>query len=130
MGDRHRMYTWYVEPLDSYTNQVVATRISEENAHDGIRCEDGISRNLWECSHSFIAELKRSQEDLGVRFKVFCREGKSGAVREWKFEKSGSKSADVRLLNLKQYVLRRMTNKAEVIRQALAQYDEEKRNRP
>lgn len=129
MGDRHRLYTWYVEPLDSYTNQVVATRISEENAHDGIRCEDGISRYLWECSHSFIAELKRSQEDLGVRFKVFCREGKSGAVREWKFEKAGPKSVGTRIL--KQFILRKKTDKVEVIRKALAQYDEEEnRNRP
>lgn len=99
MGDRHRMYTWYVEPSDSYTNQVVASRISEENAHDGIRCADDISRNLWECSHSFIAELRRSQDDLGIRFKIFCREGKSGAIREWKFEKVGIKQLGAHLLD-------------------------------
>lgn len=86
MGDRYRSYTWFVEPLDAYTNQVIASRISEENAHEGIECADGISRNLWECPHRFIAELNRSQSELGIRFKVFRREG-HGSIREWTFEK-------------------------------------------
>lgn len=92
MKDRYRSYTWFVEPLDAFTNQVIASRISEENAHEGIECADGVARNLWECLHRFISELRRNESELGIRFKIFCREG-HGGIRQWTLGKSSSVSA-------------------------------------
>lgn len=80
-------YSWFIEPLDDFTNECIAREASERREHvlpgrDRV-CADNEPHNLWECSHTFIRELRRSQQPL--RFAVWVREG-GGKIRRWKFE--------------------------------------------
>jgi hypothetical protein len=76
-----RTYTWFVEPLDAYTNEVLARELPEENFCRDMLCEDERGRDLWECKSSFVSFLRRSQKNLHVRFKVYVREGQHGKIR-------------------------------------------------
>jgi hypothetical protein len=76
-----RTYTWFIEPLDAYTNEVLARELSEENFYRNLLCEDERERDLWECKSSFISFLRRSQKNLHVRFRVYVREGQYGKIR-------------------------------------------------
>lgn len=72
-------YTWYVRPLDSETNRIIAPQLSEEKI-----CEvtiNGKSVKLWQCTRDDINSFKRSQEALGLKFKVYNRQG-NGQIRE------------------------------------------------
>ncbi len=72
-------YTWFIEPLDSHTNEVLARRLPEENASCHT-LEDGQEHNLWQCASDFVWFLKRSQENLALRFKVYNKAGQ-GKIR-------------------------------------------------
>jgi hypothetical protein len=78
-------YTWYVEPSDAHTNEVIATQLPSESAITGVYCQDGQKRDFWVCTHAFITKLHNSQETAQLEFKVFNRKGKYGPVNQWKF---------------------------------------------
>jgi len=77
---KQREYTWYVEPLDDFTNECIARELPEEDALRKVMCSDGEERNLWRCKHSFITEVKNNHH--AFRYKIFVREG-NGVVRIW-----------------------------------------------
>jgi len=63
--------TWFIEPSDAQTNEIIAQEVSEENLHRDKLCKDGEKRNLWECSWDFVKKIIGSAEDMGAQFKVF-----------------------------------------------------------
>ncbi|HNW09136.1 MAG TPA: hypothetical protein PK619_01445 [bacterium] len=71
-----RDYYWYLKPLDSYTNEVIAN-LAEAIFEDGVLCQDGGRRGMWLCPREIIASLKRSRTKLRLKFEVFVREGGS-----------------------------------------------------
>lgn len=73
-------YTWFVEPLDDFTNEYIANELSPENALREQWCDDENKHNLWRCEFSYINKLKNSQ--LKLRFHVFVQEG-NGKKRNW-----------------------------------------------
>ena len=77
-----RQYTWFLEPLDNRTNEVIGKALgemSEENFHQSI-VFDGKRHNLWECPAQLVADFNRSRTNLGLRFLVYNRLG-NGKIR-------------------------------------------------
>lgn len=83
----HAKKIWYVEALDSHTNEVTADELPAENAQKDVLCVDSKKRNFWQCEYSYIAKLLRNRASAQLAFKVFYREGRYGPVREWPFTK-------------------------------------------
>ncbi len=81
---KKRKYRWYLEPLDSRTNSIIAGELPEENAHRALICQDGVPRNLWECPEDFFHVVARSAKSINLKFKIFCQEG-NGKIRECSF---------------------------------------------
>lgn len=77
---RKREYTWYVYPIGSHTNEVLASRLPTENFVEGARCADETTRELWICNYAFIRQLRQSAKDLDLCFWVYVREG-GGQIR-------------------------------------------------
>lgn len=78
---KRREYRWFVEPMDSHTNQVIAQIVCEENLHMDKLCGDGERRNLWEMPHKIVQML---EGERSLRFGVFVQRG-GGAIRKWRF---------------------------------------------
>lgn len=75
---------WYVEAV-GHTNEAIAAELPAENAQRGVLCQDGVKRDFWECSYSFITKLLKSEAAEHLEFQVFCREGRYGPVKPWRF---------------------------------------------
>lgn len=81
-------YTWYIEPLDSDTNQTISrqlTESAEENFSPKIVCGDGKQRNLWRCSYEFALSFVRSKDSLELKFKVWGKTGRHGKITKKTF---------------------------------------------
>jgi len=77
-----RKYVWYIEPLDSATNEVLSRELAGFSRK--VICEDSKKHNLWDCSWDFVFALKKSKKHLDLKFRVFNRRG-MGQIREFKF---------------------------------------------
>lgn len=79
-------HTWFIEPLDGKTNNVIAQEVSAENAQHGVevRCLDGGKKvtNLWRCTVDFVGKLKKSRDSLRLNFNTYNRRGIGGKIRE------------------------------------------------
>lgn len=88
MTDKMVFHSWFVEPLDAYTNEVLAKNqefLSEEAVFHDVNCEDGKTHRLWGCKgYSFVNNLRNSRRALRLRFKVWHQQG-HGQIREWVF---------------------------------------------
>ena len=80
-----REYEWFLEPKDSYTNEVILKNIDDENASLDVVCEDGERRNLWRCPSGKVFMLWRSRSDLQIRFRIFSRELPNGKIKDCTF---------------------------------------------
>jgi len=78
-------YTWYIEPLDSDTNETISQELPEQNFSHDITCQDGRTHNLWECSYNFAYAFFRSRKALNLRFNVYNKEGRHGQTRRCDF---------------------------------------------
>ena len=79
-----RIYTWYVEPLDARTNEVIAKGLSQdtdESPKTHARLEDGRYHDLWKLPFSVVAFLSRSKGSLGLSFNV-CNRAGQGKIRK------------------------------------------------
>ncbi len=82
-----RITFWFVHPLDSSTNRVLAEYLNRDNAREGVLCEDKMKRDMWECSHEQLARLENSANTLHIRFRMFVQRGRYGKVRQWLFSR-------------------------------------------
>lgn len=76
--------TWFVEPLDANTNRIIAQELeeeTEERKNRNLICQDGKKHNLWQCSFQLIQRLVLSQQTLGLKFRVYSKQGKYGKIR-------------------------------------------------
>lgn len=83
MAKREGTYTWYVEPLGSFTNKVISfLGLGADDECGEVRCADGGRHNLWRLpgGYSQIKQLKKSEGDLGLEFCVWVQEG-HGQIR-------------------------------------------------
>lgn len=82
MTEKNRVYTWYIEPLDSYTSQVIASRLDAGNFLDGVVCGDGKTRMLWRCDYDFVNFISRSRAQLSLQFDIFNQFGQE-TIQSW-----------------------------------------------
>jgi len=88
---------WYLEPFDSDTNRICSENLAGEDVVVNIRCADGKRHNLWRCNHFEVQRFEDCRNQLRLRFRVFVQQGRCGAIREWKFERTGAKRGLVTL---------------------------------
>lgn len=79
-----RGYVWFVEPMDSNTNMVIAQELSEEN-FGRVKCEDEKKHNLWRCPVNFVLSLQKSKRSLGLNFRIYNKERNQGKIRDCTF---------------------------------------------
>jgi len=80
-----RIYVWYVEPLDSHTNEVIAKQLIAISLCCTEVCADRKRHELWTCSHQFAMSLVKSKEDLNLRLKIWGKEGRNGKIHDKTF---------------------------------------------
>lgn len=85
-----REYEWFLEPLDSNTNEIVARVLPDENFSENVICGDGKEHKLWACDWAFVFIMKESKGALGAKFRIFNRCGR-GPIRECKFLYQGKR---------------------------------------
>lgn len=85
---------WYVYTGgDSFLNRIVSTRLEGEEISQGLKCSDGVLRDLWPCpDHSVVRELNKLNASDHLQLKFFVKEGPHGQVRPWNLENGTSKS--------------------------------------
>ncbi len=79
-----REYTWFIEPLDSHTNQIIAQELINKDFGRESFCEDGKEHNLWVCPLDFIKFFCKSKKDFNLKFNVYNKRGQ-GKIRKCKF---------------------------------------------
>ncbi len=78
-------YIWYIEPLDSDTNETISQELPVQNFSRGIICQDEKTHNLWECSYNFAYAFFRSRRTLDLRFNVYNKKSRHGQIRRCDF---------------------------------------------
>lgn len=81
---KERKFFWFIEPLDSYTNEVISRELPEENFMREIKISDGSFKNLWTCSSSLLSNFNRSKVANNLKFRIYSKEGE-GKIRECTF---------------------------------------------
>ncbi len=88
---------WYVKPIGSHTNEVVARRLAElaeltVGTNLSMKDNNGDEHSVFEVpSYAFITELQKSKVDLELKFDVYTRALNYGPIRLWLFGKSKSR---------------------------------------
>ncbi len=82
-------YTWYVEALDSGTNEILSREINGASEHKQRLCVVGEDRqidrrDLWQIPSGELTKLKESKKwsNFPVRYIVFRQKG-NGQIEEW-----------------------------------------------
>jgi len=92
-------YRWFVEPLDSHTNEIIAKEVGEENLMKDAPCANN-KKNLWQCDYSIVAYLMRSCQKLQAKFRIFVQEG-NGTIREWNLANKEQKKWNKKIADMK-----------------------------
>jgi hypothetical protein len=79
-------YFWYVEPLDSYTNQAISRLVSDENFQERVPNGGAVLENVWRCPRKIVTNFEKSRRQLGLKFHVYVQRG-GGKIRQWIFGK-------------------------------------------
>ncbi len=80
-----REYIWFVEPLNSDTNKVIAQQLAESNFNSEIVCADRKRHNLWTCPNQFAMSLVESKGSFNLHFKIWGKQGCHGKIRDKTF---------------------------------------------
>jgi len=92
---------WFIEPIGSHTNQVIARRLAEitevvAGINQSMKDNLGVEHSVFEVpSHVFITELQKSAADLELKFFVYTRALNHGPIKLWLFGKKKTKSDKV-----------------------------------
>lgn len=88
---------WYIEPIGSHTNQVIARRLAEltevsAGTNQSMKDNNNQEHSVFEVpSYSFITELYKSAADLELKFNVYTRAFNHGPIRLWLFGNNKTK---------------------------------------
>ncbi len=88
-----RKIYWFVEPLDTWTNSVIYSEISNSLGSEQVQYELLVDKgsffdevNVWEVPHSIITKLYRNKRELNLNFRVYNRANNRGIAKLWRFE--------------------------------------------
>lgn len=79
-----KKYIWFIEPLDSHTNQTISQELINKDFGRESFCADGKEHNLWVCPLDLIKGFSKSKKALSLRFNVYNRQGQ-GKIRKCNF---------------------------------------------
>lgn len=83
---KSREYFFFVEALDSFTNEAVARLAPDEDVMHCLRCADGVDHNLWRFTAKTRSEfrliVKSQLVDERYRFVLWSQEGR-GQIRRF-----------------------------------------------
>jgi hypothetical protein len=92
---------WYIEPIGSHTNQVIARRLAELDElavgiNQSMKDNLGVEHSVFAVpSYSFVTEMQKSAADLELKFFVYTRALNHGPIKLWLFGKKKAKSEKV-----------------------------------
>lgn len=66
-------FFWFVEPLDSHTNEVFARELIHLDCYCNVVDDKRNRHSVWECSLEMLEYFCRSRRDQNLRFNVFAR---------------------------------------------------------
>lgn len=99
-GNGHKRH-YFIQPLDSYTNEVIAGRLEASEFCDKLRCGDDIVQG-WRCNFDFAKFLWRSSEELKLKYHLFSQDG-DGPIRRRKSNRLLAKRSAAKIIgSLKQ----------------------------
>jgi hypothetical protein len=75
-----RKFTYFLEPLDAFTNEILGKNLPTENPMENTPCSDNCRHDLWRCGYMFFAKIRKSREQINLRVKFWWQEG-SGQIR-------------------------------------------------
>ena len=79
---------WFIEPNDSYTNEIIARRLAEVNeiadsTNTVIEDDKGIEHSVYQVkNHQRILEFCKSRNQFQLKFKVYTRTGIDAPLKE------------------------------------------------
>ena len=84
--------TWFIYTGgDPLANSIIndSGKIGPDDECPDMLCADGRRRDLYRCpDHQFTVEFRRTAQNIQpVTFKIFCKQGDHGKIREWTFPK-------------------------------------------
>lgn len=82
MPKQKRTYAWFIEPLDSHSNEVLAKYLRNDQSQEQITCGDGMSHDVWECSAPQRAYVQKSISDRKLKVRFWRRTG-GGQIEAW-----------------------------------------------
>jgi hypothetical protein len=80
--------TWFIEPLDSHTNEIIARRLAELNeiadtTSQNTLDDKGIERSVYQVkNHKRMLEFHKSKTQFQLKFKVYTRIGLDAPLKE------------------------------------------------
>ena len=77
---KKRFFHYFIEPLDAYSNEVLAKNLSGENAQENILCSDGSRHDVWQCEYRKLVQFRRSESFLKCCFRFWWQEN-NGSIR-------------------------------------------------
>lgn len=78
-------YEWFIGWEDHHSYRAAADGHTDDDFMDGVRCRDGKKRDLVRCTYEQAQHLWASRSDLGIKIKIFNRQGIRGPIRDCTF---------------------------------------------
>ena len=95
-----RVYEWFIEPLNDFTNEVIARVMADVGESDfsnlslALHDNEGKVHNVWSVDYSLVNQLQKSQQPL--KFAVFNRCSSHAPIRRWQFGMRRQKRSKIR----------------------------------
>lgn len=74
---------WYMEPLDTHTNEMFAQNIPGNDTCPQKMCGDGVRRDLWRCSRKELHRFDEDRNEKGLSFQSYSQNGPHGQIRPY-----------------------------------------------
>ncbi|MFH1867032.1 MAG: hypothetical protein ABIJ81_03045 [Patescibacteria group bacterium] len=78
---------WFIQQLDSATNEALAKELTEENFLQDLNTLTGETINAWRCDYWLITYFQKSKSTQSLKFRVFYRRRRTELLKEWHFHK-------------------------------------------
>lgn len=86
---KKRSIYWFVEPLDSHTNEIMARHLSSLGnliEHAGLKDKNENCHFVYEVpSYSVITRFNNDKQKFSLKFRVYYRQRNHGPIHLWNF---------------------------------------------
>jgi hypothetical protein len=86
---KKRMTYWFVEPLDSFTNEQMAKFLASTNdlvESLKVKLADGTTRSVFQLpDYQSVSKFNSARDQFGFKYKIYRRQGLNGQLVLWPF---------------------------------------------